>query len=111
MSQESSPINGRPLEGEELELMKPPLDLPLMRWSCEKIESTQFRPVTVLNPLPKTRAERAFHLVERALLRTLLAGKSRCSIFSQLPFAKGEYFREDLNPSLAKRGRGDLCVQ
>ena len=43
----------------------------------------------VLNPQPKTRAERAFHLVERALLRTLFAGGSQFSIFSQLPLAKG----------------------
>src|SRR5438094_4670347 len=27
------------------------------------------------------------------------------------PFSKGEDFREGVNPSLAKRGRGDLCVQ
>jgi hypothetical protein len=47
-----------------------------------------------LNPQPKTRAERTFHLVERALLRTLLAGKSRSSIFSHLPFAKGNIFIE-----------------
>ena len=26
-------------------------------------------------------------------------------------FSKGEDFSEGVNPSLAKRGRGDLCVQ
>jgi hypothetical protein len=31
---------------------------------------------TSLNSQPKTRAERAFHLVKRALLRMLLAGKA-----------------------------------
>jgi hypothetical protein len=45
----------------------------------------------VSNPQSKTRAERAFHLVGRALLRTLLAGKSRSSIFSQLPLVKGDF--------------------
>jgi hypothetical protein len=40
------------------------------------------RPITVLNPQPETRAERVFHLVERARgtavpLRTLFGGNSR----------------------------------
>jgi hypothetical protein len=48
---------------------------------------------SVLNPQLKTRAERTFHLVERALLRALLAGKSRSSIFSQLPFFEGDFQR------------------
>jgi hypothetical protein len=46
-------------------------------WGREKNEFERSRPITALNLQPKTRAERTFHRVERALLRTLLAGKSR----------------------------------
>ena len=53
-------------------------------------------PITILKP-PKTRAERAFHLVERALLRTLLLPGS--AIINFLPYERGtgEQFRLGVN--------------
>jgi hypothetical protein len=57
----------------------------------------------VLNPQRKTRAEGAFHLGERALLRTLPAGKSRSSIFSQPPPREGN------RPFSSSRCRAAAC--
>jgi hypothetical protein len=49
------------------------------------IRKTQLLPVAVSNPQPKTRAERAFHLVERALPRTLLPRGASSSTFYNCP--------------------------
>ena len=46
---------------------------------CE-IESGQSWVIAVLNPEQKTGAERAFHLVERALPRTLFAMHEKCGV-------------------------------
>src|SRR5262245_34755601 len=60
-----------------------PAFLHMRERGCEETESSHSGQLRSLNPPPKTRAERAFHLVERALLRTLLAGKAPDSTFLQ----------------------------
>src|SRR5262245_5755809 len=52
-------------------------ELVLNPWSCENIGSSDSSELRFLNRQQKTRVERAFRLVERALKRTLLAGKNR----------------------------------
>src|SRR5262245_27061072 len=52
--------------------------------SVKKIASHDCRHPRSLNSQPKTPAELAFHLVERALLRTLLTGKPYVQFFQRI---------------------------